>query len=293
MIIRPDDLADAILAEVTEQIQRLRKRGRIANVRAFMIGETPAAARTAAEWGSLAGRCGIEFTVHAIPAASSQPEVDSRLRSASDAPDVTGVCILPPVPSDRKLPRLVREISPRKDILGMHPENIGMALAGGGEILAPAAQAVLSTLTTAHVDVFDKTVLLVGDPYTLTIPLASALAGRAKRVTVMAAESEELASLAQQYDILVISGTRPASVACVADGAIALDLSPRGSDNAHALAGGCFCEGVLDTASAVLPAGAMDTLYTALIMQNIMECTRALPDAKPSPESHWNGRTRK
>lgn len=293
MIIRLDDLAGAILAETTDQIERMRTRGHMSCVRAFMMGESPACTRMAVEWGGLAKQCGVTFSVHSLPENVSMQDLDARLDAVAMDPDITGVCLLPPISSERDLLRMMRRMPVEKDFLGMHPQNLGLSIGGTDTLFTPMAQAVMAALSVSHVDLFGRSIMLTGDAHTLTVPLMAVLARFLARVTVVPADAPDFQKLASEHDILVLEGADVGSVTHVKDGAVALDLSARGGGNIEALAGGALGPEVLDQAAAVLCAGGIDVLRNAFVMQNIMECSRS-QQARVSPATPtWKGNQRK
>ncbi|GEM_PF-2634006 len=273
------ELADAIAREAADQTRLLVERGVRPRVVAVRAGGSPTAAWMARRWSRACEASGITFTILEFPASASAADLATRLGDLGRDASVTGVCLLPDIQGDIDRGRAARSLPRAKDVEAVHPRNLARVLVEPESALAPSVcAAVLGSLITHEVDLYDVPVLVAGPVASLGLPLAASLAQRHAAVLLADSEGSGWQQLISQARVIVAAGLPQGAVDApqIAEEAVLLDLGPPGPGAGQELGAGrgAFTAAATERAQAVLPAGAIDPLADAYFVHNAVVCAR-------------------
>ena len=183
-------MADAVLAEVGDQVAKLAADGRTVGLATVLVGDDPASAHYVARKHEMCERYGIRSIDVRIPSGAGQADLVEAIDQLNGDPGVDGFLIQNPVPAGFDYAAALARVSPAKDVDGLHPVNLGyLALGERGHPRPCTPLGIQAMLAHYGVAVEGRSVVIVGRGPTLGRPLALLLslkeAGANAAVTVV------------------------------------------------------------------------------------------------------------
>lgn len=290
------DLAASITRETAREIEAFRQRGRAVRVEALLIGESPEAARYVAERGQLFQSAGVEYRARTVGANEPVDGVLERLRLMSEDEATSGILVAAGSGAGITRRHCAEELPPQKDVEGIHPLNLGLTLTNpeAGAPLPPLVGACLGALASHDIDLYEKSILIHGPQKHFAVPLAAALTARHASVVTVPLQSTPPAAMLGSAGVVICAGSPRNAIRAdaILPEALLYDLgAPGPGGDGHPTGAGAFDPSVMEHAGALLPAGAIAPLEHAMLLQNLVLCTRTPPPARREGLSRFN-RTR-
>lgn len=200
-------VAEAVLAQVAEDVEKLKADGITPGLATILVGDDPASAGYVRKKHETCAAVGMASFNIEITADATQADLMAAVRRLNDDPAVDGYLIQNPVPKGFDFNEAMFALAPDKDADGLHPENLGR-LAMGAEGPRPCTPAgIQAMLAHYEVPVEGKHVVVVGRGVTLGRPLSMLLSLKQPHanaaVTVVHTGVENWADYTRQADIVV------------------------------------------------------------------------------------------
>ncbi len=280
-IIDGKRIAQLIKDEVRQDTAVLREKHGVTPGLAFMlVGEDPASQSYVASKERACEYCGFHSTTLRLPAETGEQEILARIDSWNIDPDIHGILVQMPLPKHVDEDRVIEAISPRKDVDGFHPINVGK-LVIGQECLLPCTPAgIQQLLIHSGIETAGRHVVVVGRSNIVGKPIANILlqkaAGANAVVTVAHSAAPNIAMFTRQADILIVAAGRPGMITAdmVKNGVVVIDVGINRVEDAstakgYRLVGDVDFEGVKTKASAITPVpGGVGLMTIAMLMKN-------------------------
>lgn len=270
--------------------------GRKPGLGALLVGDDPASEIYVASKTRACEELGLHHVTERLPATSTTGEVLAVVERFNQDPDVHGILVQLPLPPQVDAIRVLDAVSPRKDVDGFHPENVGL-LSQGRVRFAPCTPAgVMELLRREGIDPKGKHAVVVGRSDIVGKPMAMLLLHAHATVTVAHSRTKDLASVTRNADILVAAVGKPALIRAeyVREGAVVIDvgihrikteteardmLSPsrfaKFDPAKGAVVGDVHSPSVLEVAAALTPVpGGVGPLTIAMLMSNTLKAAR-------------------
>jgi methylenetetrahydrofolate dehydrogenase (NADP+)/methenyltetrahydrofolate cyclohydrolase len=202
-------LARAIEARVTAEVEALSKDGPVRLV-AVAIGDEAAASDVfVRNQAKACQRVGIRYRTDRLPLGTTQEALHTHIRSLGTDPRVSGIILQLPLPAGLSARAAQDVLDPRKDVEGVHCENLGR-LAGGRSHLAPCtARAAVHILEAEGVALRGAECVMVGHSEIVGKPATMLLLDRLATVTVCHIGTKDLAFHTRRADVVLVAVGRP------------------------------------------------------------------------------------
>lgn len=169
-------VADAVMAEVKERVEKLAAEGRSVGLGTVLVGDDPASAGYVAKKHQACESVGIVSVDVRISADASQADLLDAIAQLNSDPGVDGYLLQHPVPPGFDFNEAVAAIDPAKDADGLHPTNLGLLALGDPGAPRPCTPlGIKAMLAHYQVPVAGKSVVIVGRGPTLGRPLSMLL----------------------------------------------------------------------------------------------------------------------
>ena len=213
--LRGKPLADAILAKVREDTDRLRARGRPVRLVSVLIGDAPAAEIYIRNQARAAARAGVDFVERLLPATTDEATAS-----------VTGILIQRPLPGAISVKAMQGAISPVKDVEGMHPASIGEIVYGEDRTGPCTALAAVELLKSTGMRLQGLEAVVIGHSEIVGKPLAFLLMAHGATVTVCHHLTRSVAMHSRRADVVFVAVGKPQLVTgeMIKPGAIVIDI---------------------------------------------------------------------
>ena len=267
-----DDLLDELHGRVEARLAAGLPRPGLAVV---LVGDDPASTVYVRNKRRASQRVGIRSIDYDLPATVAQDELFALIDRLNADPAVHGILVQSPLPAHISEIELINRISPRKDVDGFHPENVGR-LAQRQLGLRPCTPKGITTLL-ARTDrpVRGQQAVVVGVSNHVGRPMALELliAGCTVTCCHKFTPPDQLRHHVAEADLVVVAVGRPGLVpgAWIKPGAVVIDVGINRMDDGRLVGDVEFAEAAL-RASWITPVpGGVGPMTVATLMQNTLE----------------------
>ncbi len=279
-------IAAEIRAQVRGRFEHLKTRGITPGLAIVTVGEPPGGNPYVRSKVGAAEELGARATVTRLPADSTEDQVRSRLKALSADPSVHGVILQLPLPAHLKEERHLEDVSPEKDLDGLHPWNVGRWVSGlSGH--RPATPLGIVELLRRHVgDLAGKRAVVIGRSRIVGRPLSVFLSDRSPgmnaTVTLCHSGTRDLPSVTREAEILVVAMGKRRGIGAkdVRPRAVVIDVGIHAIANPAAgtprYEGDVDFEAVRPIASAITPVpGGVGPMTVAMLLRNLADAAEA------------------
>jgi len=269
-------IADALLDDLAKRVEaRVAADKSRPGLAVVLVGGDPASSVYVRNKRKACKKVGIAAFDFDLPETTTDAELAALIDRLNADPKVHGILVQLPLPDRRDATDLIHRISPRKDVDGFHPENVGhLALRQFG--LRPCTPRGITTLL-AYTDkpVRGATAVIVGVSNHVGRPMALELliAGCTTICCHKFTPRDVLEAQVRQADILVVAVGRPGLIPgeWVKPGAVVIDVGINRMDDGR-LVGDVGFEAAAQRASWITPVpGGVGPMTVATLMQNTLE----------------------
>lgn len=135
--------------------------------------------------------------------ASSTTDLTKLILEYNAAANVHGILVQLPLPKNIDTQQVLRAVSPRKDVDGIHPENLGRILIGDSYLSPATPTGIIHLLKSNGIQLKGKRIAVVGRSVIVGKPMAAMLTNADATVTLCHSQTKNLTSLVQDADIVV------------------------------------------------------------------------------------------
>ena len=260
---------DSILASLKERITAAGSpRITLATV---LVGDDEPSRKYVASKHRTAGSIGISSVQVELPASATQDDVESHVQELASDASVHGILVQMPLPGHLDAERVLALVPADKDVDGLTEASMGRLMRGTRGHVGCTPLGVLRLLDFYGVETAGKRVVVVGRSLLVGLPLSILLGqkGRDATVTLAHSQTENLASVCREGDILVSATGVARSITAehVKPGAVVIDVGISRTD--LGVIGDVDATSVSGIASALTPMpGGTGLMTVACLMEN-------------------------
>lgn len=265
-------LATSIEQELSERVNRIRqKTGRTPILATILVGDDPASATYVRMKGNACKRVGMDSIRVEMPSQTTTDELLAKIDELNANPDVHGILLQHPVPSQIDERACFDRISLAKDVDGVTCLGFGNMAMGEAAYGSCTPQGIMHLLNHYNIELTGKHAVVVGRSAILGKPMAAMLLNANCTVTICHSKTINLAEHIRQADIVVGAVGVPELIKkdWIKAGAVVVDAGFHPTDE-----GGCGdieLDGIETIASAYtpVPGGVGPMTINTLIRQTV------------------------
>lgn len=277
MILIDGKAISASLKEsVRERVEQLpNKYGRVPHLVVVRVGEDPASVVYVRNKAKACEACGIRNTTVVLPQETAQEDLLSKIKELNQDPEVDGILVQLPLPSQISEAKVIEAIDRRKDVDGFHPLNVA-GLWQKTPHMSPCTPAgIMKLLQAIGVDPKGKRAVVIGRSNIVGLPVAKMLLDANATVTTCHTRTVDMGALTRQADILVVAAGKAKMVTAdmVKEGAVVIDVGMDRDPETGKLCGDVDFDAVAPKTYAITPVpGGVGPMTIACLMENTLEC---------------------
>lgn len=263
-------IAAQIKDEVKCDVEKLRGQGREICLAVIQVGRDPASTVYVRNKKRACEYVGIESLSYELDEAVAEEELLELIEELNQDSRVTGILVQLPLPKHISEEKVIRTISPDKDVDGFHPENAGRLITGEKGFLPCTPAGIIELLKRSKIQVDGKECVVIGRSNIVGKPAALLLLRENGTVTVAHSHTENLKEITRRADILVVAVGKPLFITAdyVKEGAAVIDVGIHRDKDNH-LCGDVDFENVKGKTSAITPVpGGVGPMTIAMLMRN-------------------------
>ena len=279
-------VAQGVIEELAYEIPAFAGKYRPPGLTVIIVGEDPASQIYVGMKVKTAGKCGIDSELVELPESTPESDLIGHLDRLNRDPDIDGILVQMPLPGHMDQQKVIENISPHKDVDGLHPFNIGRIAADRPRLVPCTPLGITVMMDYYGVETAGKHAVIVGRSILVGKPMALLLARKAPggnaTVTVCHSRTSDIASITRTADILIAAVGSPRMITgdMVKDGVAVIDVGINRVEDATAkkgyrLEGDVDFESVMPVASRITPVPkGVGPMTVAMLMKNTYQAAR-------------------
>ncbi len=263
----------AISAQIKEECKAKVEKEKLNRCLAVvLVGDDPASAVYVGNKKKACEFCGVKSVSHELPASTTEEELLKLVDDLNKDDSVDGILVQLPLPVHIDEDKVIKAISPDKDVDGFHPENVGRLSIGQPGYLSCTPAGIIQLLKRSNVDMDGKNCVVIGRSNIVGKPMALLMLRENATVTVCHSHTKDLKEVCKRADILIVAIGKPKMIdaSYVKDGAVVIDVGIHRQENGK-LCGDVDFDSVEPVASKITPVpGGVGPMTIAMLMHNVV-----------------------
>ena len=218
---------------------------------------------------------GVGFEKIILSEQISESEIIDKIHELNEDKNIQGIILQLPLPKKFNEKKIVREISPSKDIDCLTFESQGRLYMGEPEFLPCTPNSVVTLVKSLNMDITGKKVVVLGRSNIVGKPVAQLLLNENATVTICHSRTQNLKEVCKEADILVVAIGRPKFIdeTYVNENAVVIDVGTSRFEGK--ITGDVDFDKVIDKCKAITPVpGGVGALTTTLLIKNACEALK-------------------
>src|SRR5256712_3410362 len=218
-------------AELQGEIRRLRALGITPGLAAVLVGDNPASTTYVRMKGKACDEAGLYHETIRLKTETTEAELLQLIDKLNADQKIHGILVQLPLPKQIEAQRVLRRVSPGKDVDGFRPENVGKVSLGDPTGFRPATPyGVQQLLVRSEIETKGQHAVIVGRSNIVGRPMAALLLqdgpGGNATVTVCHSRTRDIKSVTRLADILIVAIGKPEFVTgeMIKPGAVVIDV---------------------------------------------------------------------
>lgn len=208
-IIDGKALAEKFRAKIKAEVDQLKRKGIEPGLAFVMVGEHPPSQIYVQNKQRACTEAGIHNFLDALPSDISEKELLAHIEKLNQNPKVHGILVQLPLPRSINTKKVICAINPKKDVDGLHPENLGKFFLNLPGLRPCTPQGIIHMIESAGINIKGKDVCMVGRSAIVGRPTAMMLAKKHATVTLCHRFTQNLSEKTRLADILVVAIGQP------------------------------------------------------------------------------------
>lgn len=264
--------AQAIYRELAEEVATMKQQPKLVIVQ---VGNHPASNAYIRGKIAAAKQVGIEAMVTNYAETMTQAELLHEIEQLNQAQDVNGIIVQLPLPAGFDEHLIAATIAREKDVDGFHPANLGELLMHETDLEPCTPKGIMELCKREQISLQGKHVVVVGRSNIVGKPIALLALQANATVTICHSQTQNLATLTQLADILIVAVGRANFITAemVKPGAVVIDVGI--NRIADKLVGDVDYADVASKVSAITPVpGGVGPMTVAMLMTNTVRAAK-------------------
>ena len=275
-LIDGKQISKEIKDELKIEVEHLKQQGREICLAVVQVGNDPASTVYVNNKKKACAYIGIRSESYELPETITERELLELVERLNADEKVNGILVQLPLPKTLNEDKILRAISPEKDVDGFHPVSVGRLWLGEKGFLSCTPAGIIQLLKRSGISIEGKECVVVGRSNIVGKPMAALLLRENATVTIAHSKTRNLKEVTKRADILIAAVGQQQMIddTYIKEGAVVIDVGMH-RDAQNKLCGDVDFEKVKDKASAITPVpGGVGPMTIAMLMNNCVETAR-------------------
>lgn len=272
------NLSQNIKEELKNEVAQLKNKGIEPSLAVILVGDDAPSHTYVNNKAKACEYCGIKSLLYKLEANTTQNELLALINTLNFDDSVHGILVQLPLPEHINKAVILESISPRKDVDGFHPFNVGLLATGYESTLLPCTPlGVIKLLKAYDIELEGLNAVVIGASNIVGRPMATMLLNLGATVTVCHIKTRDLNLYTKEADLIVVAAgcVNLLKADMVKEGVIVVDVGINRLENGK-LTGDVDFEKVSKKASFISPVpGGVGAMTIAMLMSNTVKATLA------------------
>ncbi len=269
-------VAKSIREGLKEEVENLKKDGIEPGIAVVLVGENPASMVYVKNKGEACRSTGIYSEEHRLPEDTSESELLDLIERLNRDSRIHGILVQLPLPSHINKDKILKAISPDKDVDGFHEINMGRLFTGQEGLVPCTPFGIIKLLEHYNIPVDGKFAVIVGRSNIVGKPVAMMLLQRNATIAMCHTRTANMKEICRMGDIIIAAAGRPGMITgeMIKEGAVVIDVGINRLESGK-LAGDVDFESASKKASWITPVpGGVGPMTIAMLLYNTVESAK-------------------
>lgn len=275
-IIDGKHISQEIKDELKQEVAALKASGRECALAVIQVGNDPASSVYVRNKKKACEYIGIRSLSYELDENTSEDELLALIDKLNADSSVHGILCQLPLPKHMDEDKVIKRISPEKDVDGFHPQNVGALVIGQKGFVSCTPTGIIQLLKRSNIQMEGKHCVVIGRSNIVGKPMALLMLRENATVTICHSRTRNLKELCKEADILIVAIGKPQFITAdyVKEGAVVIDVGIHRDKN-NKLCGDVKYDEVEPVASAITPVpGGVGPMTIAMLMHNCVEAMK-------------------
>ncbi len=275
-VIDGKQISKDIKEELKEEVASLAAQGRKCCLAVIQVGNDPASSVYVGNKKKACAYVGIESLAYELPEETTEEELLTIIDKLNKDANVHGILCQLPLPKHINEDHVIKAISPKKDVDGFHPQNVGALVIGEKGFVSCTPAGIIQLLKRSNIEMDGKHCVVVGRSNIVGKPMSLLMLRENATVTICHSHTKNLKEICKEADILIVAIGKPQFIdkEYVKDGAVVIDVGIHRDEN-NKLCGDVKYDEVEPVASYITPVpGGVGPMTIAMLMHNCVEAMK-------------------
>ena len=275
-IINGKEIAQIIKDEMRLEVEKLKQEGKSCCLAVIQVGNDPASSVYVSNKKKACAYIGIDSLSYELAEETTEEELLQLIDKLNMDEAVHGILCQLPLPRHINEKTILNRISPKKDVDGFHPQNVGALVVGDRGFVSCTPAGVIELLKRSKVEMEGKNCVVIGRSNIVGKPMSLLMLRENATVTICHSKTKNLKEICKEADILIVAIGKPKFInhEYVKEGAVVIDVGIHRDEN-NKLCGDVDYELVEPLCSAITPVpGGVGPMTICMLMKNCLEAMK-------------------
>lgn len=283
-LIYGKELAKNIRLKLKDEVIELKNADINPKLAVIMVGDDKASKVYVRNKSRACEEVGIEYEEYILPSSTKMEELLEVIEKLNNDETVHGILVQSPLPEGLDANVAFRAISPKKDVDGFNPINVGKLSLNQDCFVSCTPYGIIKMLEAYNIQAEGAHAVIIGRSNIVGKPLAQCLLNKNATVTICHSKTKNLKEITKQADILIaaIGKAKFVTKDMVKEGAVVIDVGINRMDDGKLLGDTDF-ENIKDKVSYITPVpGGVGPMTIAMLMNNVIKAAKEQSKEKSS-----------
>ena len=272
-IIDGNKVATDLKQSIADQVSKRTNNGyRAPGLAVVFVGDDPASSIYVNKKRKACEAIGFTSQAFDLPSDTTQSALDSLIDELNEDDSIDGILVQLPLPDTLDANEVINRISPKKDVDGFHPTNVGLLAQRMPALRSCTPKGIMTLLATTDIDLHGLHAVVVGASNIVGRPMALELLLAGCTTTICHRFTKDLEGHVRRADLLVVAVGKPQFIPgdWVKAGSIVIDVGMNRNENGK-LCGDVAFDAAKERASWITPVpGGVGPMTVASLMENTL-----------------------
>ena len=266
-------LSNEIIEELKVRCDELKEKGIKPKFAVIMVGNDKASQIYVKNKRKACEKVGIECVECFLDEDIQQKELIDKIKELNSDNTIHGILLQSPIPKHLNINEAFETISPKKDVDGFNPTNVGKLCLNQDTFVSCTPFGIIKLLDKYGIDLAGKKVTIIGRSNIVGKPLIQCFLNKNATVTICHSKTDNIKEHTKDADIVVVAIGKPKFLKenMVKKNSVIIDVGINRDDNGKII-GDVDFENVSKKSSYITPVpGGVGPMTIAMLMNNVIK----------------------
>lgn len=282
ILLKGKPVLDSIRSALVPRVESLKDNGITPRLAAILVGNDPASQVYVKNKSKAFEKLNCKSKTYNLVSNTTEEDLLKLIESLNNDVEVHGILVQLPLPKHLDSKKILNFVSPKKDVDGFHPENLGLLLEGNPNYIPCTPSGVLEILKFYKIPVSGRHAVIIGRSNIVGKPMFALLAQKFEvgnaTVTICHTGTRDISSYTKQADIIIAAVGSPNMVTgdMIKDGVDIIDVGINRVDDdsvkGYKLLGDVDIGSVMGKANSITPVpGGVGPMTITMLLANTIK----------------------